>query len=312
LEDLEQTKVAAHIERAQQQGRYAGTTDPLEYLTLHDCVTTHAGQTHATPAGLLSFGRNPQAILRHAVVDVGHYSGTQPVSFEVLHLEKNIGGTIFDQLSRVEEYIRRNTKHGMTLPERGFERIEVHEYPPAVVRELCVNMLAHRDYTIAGSAARVALYVDRIEWVSPGGLPPGIVVEHLLDSQQARNPMLLTILHEAGYVEAFGQGLDTVVQVLKQEQMPPPTFRDIGSAFIVSVRGRQFDRFELSGLHFLNETQRAIINAFHARSEVTLAELREVLPKLSYRGLQDNMRTLVDAGIIVREGQTRAVRYRLR
>ncbi|HEX6290230.1 MAG TPA: hypothetical protein VFZ66_13640 [Herpetosiphonaceae bacterium] len=46
---------------------------------------------------------DPQATFPNAVVDLGHDQGMEPVSFEVLHLEKNIRGTIFDQLQRVEE-----------------------------------------------------------------------------------------------------------------------------------------------------------------------------------------------------------------
>jgi len=58
----------------------------------------------------------------------------------------------------------------------------VHEYPAAVIRELIVNLLAHRDYTNGLSAARVQLFGNRIEWVSPGGLPPGVTVENILSS----------------------------------------------------------------------------------------------------------------------------------
>ncbi len=122
--------------------------------------------------GFLCFGRAPQQIFPHAVVDIGHYRGNEAVSLDVVHLEKGIGGTIFDQLRRVEEYLVRNTHHGMALNERSLERVELHEYPPAVIRELVVNLLAHRDYTLVGSAARVALFQRRIDWISPGDYHP--------------------------------------------------------------------------------------------------------------------------------------------
>jgi len=40
--------------------------------------------------------------------------------------------------------------------------------------------------TLAGSAARIQLFNNRIEWISPGGLPPGITVDNLLDLQSAQ------------------------------------------------------------------------------------------------------------------------------
>jgi ATP-dependent DNA helicase RecG len=309
--DLE--RVATHIAQAQARGRYSGTTEPLEYLKLRKCLVPFAGELRATLAGILCFGHSPQAIFPHAVVDIGHYRGNESVSFDVIHLEKGIGGTIFDQLRRVEEYLWRNTHHGMALSERGLERVELHEYPLAVIRELVVNLLAHRDYTIIGSAARVALYLRRIEWISPGGLPPGVTVDNLLEAQTARNPGLLTILYEAGLVEAFGQGLDTVVSVLRSEDMQPPTFRDVGSAFIVTIYGRSMDRESRTGLTLnLTTSQRRIVVLLQERGELTISDIQEALPERSRRMLQDDLRGLVEAGLIDRIGQTRSIRYRLR
>ena len=271
------------------------------------------GSLFATLAGVLCFGYDPQAIFPHAVVDIGHYRSNESVSFDVVHLEKNIGGTIFDQLRRVETYLWTNTHHGMTLPARGLERVEVHEYPQVVIRELVVNQLAHRDYTLIGSAARIQLFQSRIEWISPGGLPPGVTVENLLDSQISRNPGLLTILYEAGLVEAFGQGLDTVVSVLKSEEMLPPTFRDVGAAFIVTVFGRTLDRETVQGVIVdLTTSQRTIISLLHSRGEVPVGDILAALPERGKRTVQDDLRSLVESGIVERVGNTRALRYRLR
>lgn len=309
--NLEQ--VAAHVAQAQSRGRYAGPTEPMEYLKHHKCIVPHDDDLRATLAGILCFGHAPQTILPHAVVDIGHYRGSEAVSFDVVHLEKGIGGTIFDQLRRVEEYLWRNTHHGMGLSDRGLERVELHEYPRAVIRELVVNLLAHRDYTLIGSAARVALYRNRIEWISPGGLPPGVTIANLLEAQTARNPGLQTILHEAGLVEAFGQGLDTVVSVLRTEGMQPPTFRDIGTAFIVTIYGRQMDRDAQSGLTLnLTTPQRRIVLLLQNRGEMTISDIEEALPERSRRMLQEDLRGLVSEGIVDRSGQTRSVRYSLR
>ncbi len=127
--------------------RYMGTSDIEEYLLKKHCLVKADGVVRATPAGILCFGIDPQAIYPRAVVDIGHYRGAESISFEVIHLEKDIGGTIFDQLKQVEEYLWKNTHHGMSLDRRSLERVEIDEYPSAVIRELIANMLAHRDYT---------------------------------------------------------------------------------------------------------------------------------------------------------------------
>ncbi len=310
---LDLDKVVAHIESARKKGRYQGSDDPIEYLIQQQCLVAADDHLYATIAGIMCFGRDPQSIFRHAVVDIGHYQGIKPIASEVVHLEKNVGGTIFDQIARVEEYLWRNTHHGMTLTEQSSQRVELHEYPRAVIRELGVNMLAHRDYTISGSAARVQLFSNRIEWISPGGLPPGVTVDNLLDSQAARNAVILSVLFEAGYVEAFGQGLDTVVDVLKQEQLPEPGFRDVGAAFIVTVFGRpMLSHVPMGPLVELTPTQRRIAALLRNQGWLAPRDLRTQLPDLPYRTLARELRTLVDAGIVEATGRSVAIQYRLR
>jgi len=313
LNTLDMEKVAAHIERAVARGRYSGPMAPQEYLLRKQCIVEVDSAIYATLAGIMCFGRDTQAIFPRAVIDIGHYRGVDPVSFEVFHLEKDIGGTLFDQLARVETYLWTNTHHGMTLSDSSFQRVEIHEYPRAVIRELCVNVLAHRDYTNFRSAARVQMFRNRIEWISPGGLPPGVTVENILFEQAARNPQILSILYEAGYVEAFGQGLDTVVAVLSHEGMTPPQFHDTGASFIVTVFGRPIDVFSGEGIYArLNDSQRKILAIIRTRSETAPREILDLLEDRARRSVQRDIKGLVEANLIYAVGEGRALRYRLK
>jgi predicted HTH transcriptional regulator len=311
IDMLDLALVERHIEQASKLGRYRGPDDPLTYLSNTKCLVEVDGQHYATLAGLLCFGRNPQELMSHTVVDLGHYRGVEQISFEVAHLEKNIGGTLFDQMARIENYLWLNIHHGMTVAQDSFKRVDLHEYPQIVIRELCANMLAHRDYYHATSHCRVMLFRDRIEWVSPGGLPPGLTIENILNEQAARNPVILTIFYEAGYVEAFGQGLDTVVAVLKAENMVPPLFHDTGQSFIVGVYGRTPDAFTSDGAVLqLNENQRKILTLVRQKGDVASKEVYEHCHDRPRRSLQRDIAALLDAGLIEVSGNTRAARYR--
>jgi len=63
------------------------------------------------------------------------------------------------------------------------------ELPEEALREVIVNALAHRDYR---STANVQVYIfkDRIEIVSPGGLPAGMTEADLGTKSVPRNPLL--------------------------------------------------------------------------------------------------------------------------
>jgi ATP-dependent DNA helicase RecG len=316
LDTIDLAKVEAHIARAVERGRYHGPTSPLDYLKQKRCVIADGAATLATPAGILCFGRQPQEIFPRAVVDLAHYHGIDAVSFEVTHLEKDIGGTIFDQIARVETYLWTNTHHGMTIDNTGAQRIELHEYPRVIIRELVVNMLAHRDYANALSASRVLLFRNRIEWLNPGGLPAGVTIQDILAAQAARNPVILSILYESGYVEAIGQGIDTVVTVLRREDMTPPRFDDTGSFFHVTVFGKPSERFYDNAIYArLNERQRRILSFIRSQREATPGDVTALFDNsVTPRSVQRDIKVLADANLIAitGTGRGRGVRYRIR
>lgn len=313
IELLNLERVASHIEEMVRRGLAMDQMKPIDYLLLRRCVVMIDGEMLVTLAGLLCFGHQPQALFPRAVVDLGHYRGYEPVSYEMTHLERDIGGTIFEQLARVEAYLWTNTHHGMNLVEGSLQRSQVHEYPQAVIRELIVNMLAHRDYNNHMSSARIQLFRNRIEWISPGGLPPGVTVENILASQASRNPILLSILYDAGYVESFGQGLDTVVAELRREGLNPPHFNDTGQSFIVTVQGRPLEMFSSDGTYVqLNDRQRRILLSIRAQGTATPREIAALFANTATsRTIQRDIKDLTEAALIVAEGKGRSVRYHL-
>jgi ATP-dependent DNA helicase RecG len=310
-------KVKGHVQRALDRKRYDGPSDPddpMVYLLSNRCVVQDADQFLVTPAGLLGFGHNPQAVLPHAVVNLTHYRGTVPDSTDAVHIERNIGGTIFDQLARVEEYLYKNTHHGMTIRPGSFERVEIDEYPAVVMRELSVNMLAHRDYREIHSAARVQLFANHVEWMNPGGLPEGVTIERLLIAQKSRNPVLFSILWESGLIEGVGQGLDTVVSVLAREQMQPPQFQDLNHTFFVAtVMGRPLETFYASDIYSrLSDRQRRILAIIRAQGESSTSDITAGFAgKVTQRSIQRDIKDLLTVGLIRAVGGSHATRYRL-
>ena len=313
LADLDLDKVTRHIQRCIERGRYTGSENPLTYLADKQATVVIDDVPCPTMAGLLCFGHAPQHFFPGAVIDLGHYLGTVPVTFENINLLKDIGGTLFDQLSQVETYLWTNTKHGMTFNEQtpSFQRIETHEYPRIVVRELTLNALAHRDY-LKRAACRVMLFRNRIEWISPGGLPAGITTETLLQLQEARNPAIMRMLFEGGYVEAFGQGLDSVVQALRTEGLPDPLFTDLAAGFAVTVYGRPAATGELQP--GLSEREKQLLDALlQAGQGIAMSELEARLQdQPSRRTLLRDLDALLKEQLIEKTGQGRWTRYRAR
>ncbi|PLS78919.1 MAG: hypothetical protein CYG59_15970 [Chloroflexi bacterium] len=312
LEALDLDRVTRHIQDAFKRGRYPEQwpTEALGYLLRRGCAIEVDGTYYPTVAGVLCFGQEPQSLIPDAVVDIAHYRGTVVGREQLIHFEKDVSGTIFDQLQRIESYLWQNTHHGMNTDSDSFQRRELHEYPRVVIRELAVNALSHRDYHLTDTSIRITLFRDRIQWDSPGGLPPGVTVENILLQQKSRNRSISRVLYEAGYVEAFGQGLDIVVNVLRDEGMDEPRFEDIGAAFIVTVFGRKLETLQVGLYAHLPESQQRIMNYLREHDEVAPAELIErFAPERSRRSVQRDLDQLVEASLVAATGQGKARRY---
>jgi ATP-dependent DNA helicase RecG len=93
----------------------------------------------------------------------------------------------------------------------GFRRIERIQIPREAYREGIANALINRRYDINGSV-QVAMYEDRIDILSPGGLPEGVSETTYLYSQVSipRNTVIADVFHRLHIIERFGTGIDRI------------------------------------------------------------------------------------------------------
>jgi ATP-dependent DNA helicase RecG len=203
LIDLDLDAVQAHIEYAAKALRYmGGITNPIEFLIDQDGLAMVDGLPRPTVASILFFGQNPQRFLRHAATKLAHYPTDDVISTAVQHMA-TYEGRVAEQIRAVIDYFDSHIERGFVLGEGGTRR-ERPQFPPAAYRELTVNAVAHRDYQLTGSTIRITFFRSKLEWISPGSLPPNVTLENILDAQYSRNPTLARFLYQAGFVEEFG------------------------------------------------------------------------------------------------------------
>ncbi|MBK9613737.1 ATP-binding protein [Candidatus Amarobacter glycogenicus] len=119
------------------------------------------------------------------------------------------------------------------------EREELTEYPRFAVREALVNAIAHRDYRIKGRRIEIRMYADRLEIISPGGLPGYMTLDNLVDEHFSRNPRLVNGLYQWGYIEELGLGIDQMIEEMVQAGHPPPQFRATPHLFTVTLSNKR-------------------------------------------------------------------------
>ena len=104
---------------------------------------------------------------------------------------------------------------------KGLYRNDSKSYPEAAVREAMLNMLIHRDYSFSASSF-VKIYSDRIEFVSVGGLLPGIKLEDVeLGLSVCRNKNLADIFYRLELIEAYGTGLKKINDSYSESSAKP-------------------------------------------------------------------------------------------
>ncbi len=178
----------------------------------------------------------------------------------------------------------------------GLFRTEIPTFDEAVIREAVLNAVCHRDYRLGGSVF-VRQFARRLEVVSPGGFPPGITPENILDEQNPRNRRLAEALGRCGLIERSGQGMNLMFERSVRQSKPLPDFsgtsaNQVRITLSGNVTNPAFLRFiERVGEETLAsfDTRDLLVLDRLQRGEAVTEELRSRLPRLVHLGLVESV-----------------------
>lgn len=193
-----------------------------------------------TLTGLMLLGEYPQEFFPQlsvtAMVVQGKKIGELGDDGERFVDNKRIEGTIPQMLEATLAFVRRNMKVKTIITEAGI-RADKPEYPIKAVREIILNALIHRDYSVHTeySPIRLVMYEDRLELENPGGLYGRITIDNLgKTSADTRNPYLAGGLEVMIDTENRFSGIPTIEAELRKAGLPAPQFIDRRGVFKVT------------------------------------------------------------------------------
>ena len=96
------------------------------------------------------------------------------------------------------------------------------------MREAITNAVMHRDWFVDGANVFVELYTDRIEVISPGGLPKGMTLADLGRKSIRRNALIADLLHRIDFIEKAGTGIRRIRDEVREQGCPEPEFETNG------------------------------------------------------------------------------------
>ena len=152
--------------------------------------------------------------------------------------KREFTGPIYTQIEEAVDFVLRNIRLGATID--GLVRKEKYELPPEAIREMIINAHCHRNL-LDESCIQVAVYDDRLEVTSPGGLYNGLTYEEVMNGHsKIRNKGIANIFSQMGLVEAWGSGIKRILNAAEEYGLPRPRFQEFDNMFRVEVFRNSF------------------------------------------------------------------------
>jgi len=303
--DLDHAEIARTIEEAVRRLRLEdpGTRDPEALLGGLKLIEN--GQV--LNAAVVLFGRSdrllpgyPQCLLRMA-----RFRDVDKTAFVDNRQEV---GNAFELLQRAQRFLRDHLPVAGRVVPNLFEREDDPLYPPVALREALVNALCHREYGMPGGSVGIAIYDDRLEITSTGGLPFGLKPEDLKRPHTSLpwNPLIASVFMRRGVAENWGRGTLKIVELSTEAGLVEPEFEQRGGEMVVRF-------FPLGYVpptrvsRDLSPLQQNVLEVLALSGPLRLGDINARLrtPANTYV-LKDNLQSLRRLDLIELTGKTRA------
>jgi ATP-dependent DNA helicase RecG len=197
---------------------------------------------------------------------------------------------------------------------QGLFRKQIRHYDARVIRELLINAIAHKCYTISGDIF-IKVYNDRLEISNPGGLPLGITKENILHSTNRRNPHLIRILHDLELMEGEGTGYNLMYAITGRDAKPFPVPDSDYNSTTVTQSSTILDEeavllLDFIAKHYVLSQKEFIVLGIVARyRKILTTQLTKLLQLSEEDRLRSYVGKLLDQAILVSRGIKKGKEY---
>ncbi len=196
----------------------------------------------------------------------------------------------------------------------GLFRKNIPNYHIDVIRELVVNALVHRIYTMNGDIF-INMYHDRLEIHSPGLLPLGVTPQNIISKSEYRNTQLAKLFYDLKLMEKEGSGYDAVYEILLFNGKQEPIVEEVDDRVIVTIKKAVISKEVVKLMSKVHEqihlTQREIIalGIIAQNNSISGLDLKEKLSIRNDEVLVTWLKKLLKNDIVLKKGRTKATEY---
>jgi ATP-dependent DNA helicase RecG len=198
--------------------------------------------------------------------------------------------------------------------ERSTQAPVAYEMPPEMVREALLNAVVHKDYS-SGIPIQISVYEHKIVFWNPGQLPQDWTLEQLMGKHPSCpfNPLLANAFFRAGYIEAWGRGIEKISRECREHGIGAPLYDYSMSGLmltfqanpqhLIATLGPEDARLILGEKvgESLTPNQKRILSLLRQNTRLSARELAEEVG-ISSRKIEQNIARLKDSGSLRRIG----------
>ena len=222
--------------------------------------------------------------------------------------------SILKQFDDCMTFFRKHINVGEII-ESAYRRT-IEEVPYIAYREAVANMLVHRDYSV-NVDARVEFYSNRIEVVSPGGLPLGIIKEEYIEGKlsKPRNRKISDVFLRLKIIEKLATGIRRIKEQYIDQEIKPSFLVSENAVIVVlpyvkeSTSQKYITEIDQRDISLLTSKERTVYDLILQQPMIKRADIQKHidLEKSQTIKLLNNLR---DSGWIIKVGNGPATGYK--
>lgn len=197
-----------------------------DLLSKWSILKRNNGDYFPTIFSIVLFGSAHLANYDHFSIRMTRYNGKD---YSDIAESKEFSITLLINIDQIITLLKSYIRKTSIL--EGVRRLETTVIPEFALREVIINAIVHRDYSIRFSI-KVNIFDDRIEVINPGILFGNLDIADIGKGiSESRNRKMVKIFRKLGYMEELGTGIKRIMDLYNQQNLLSPIFQEQGQYF---------------------------------------------------------------------------------
>ena len=256
-------------------------------------------------AAVMLFYRKPGRIITGSYVKIGKFGEGSDLEYQ-----DTVEGSLFNIADKVIDLIYTKYLKAKITYEHDV-RVETYPFPREGVREAIYNALGHNNYA-ASIPIQIRIEDDAMYISNNCILPKNWTVDTLMKPHKSEpfNPSIAHVFYRAGYIEAWGRGIQKICEACQELGTPDPEYRVLGDDITVKFFALEDAKISESknpkhqGDVLGDVLEDRILDELRRNPSLNQKELANML-HTSVPSVQRAMSRLKDDGRLIRKGGKR-------